>query len=93
MMRKAVGVIFVILLIMLPAAFMTWRVVSSQSVGCEVCMEFRGRSECRKALGPDRQSCQRTGTDNACALLASGMTESIACTRGTPRRVTFLDAE
>jgi len=82
----------VILLLFLPAAYMTWQVLSTPSVQCEVCMEFRGRSECRKALGPDRQSCQRTGTDNACGLLASGMTDSIACSRGTPLRVTFMDS-
>ncbi len=87
---KAVGVI---LLITFPAIFMTWRVISTTSVECEVCMEFRGRTECRRALGPDRKSCQRTGTDNACGLLASGMTDSIACSSRPPERVTFLESE
>ena len=85
------GALGVILLVTFPAIFMTWRVLSTSSVECEVCMEFRGRIDCRKALGPDKKSCQRTGTDNACGLLASGMTESIACTSTPPRRVTFLD--
>jgi hypothetical protein len=55
----------------------------------EVCMEFQGRQACRTASGPTREQAQRTAVDNACALISSGMTDSMACQRGTPVSVTW----
>lgn len=56
-------------------------------VGCEVCIEFHGRTECRSAAGPTAADARMTATSNACALLAAGMTESIACGNSVPRSV------
>jgi hypothetical protein len=62
---------------------------ASGRVSCEACLSYRGRTECRVALGPTREEATRTAIDNACALLASGMTESVECTTRTePLRVT-----
>ena len=52
---------------------------------CEVCMEFGGRTDCRTAKGPTKQEAMKTATDNACALLASGMNESMTCGRTPPK--------
>lgn len=54
---------------------------------CEVCIEFQGRTECHSAAGTTREEAQRTATESACALLASGMTESIRCSRTPPASV------
>lgn len=54
---------------------------------CEVCVEFNGRSKCRTAAGSTRQEAQRAATENACAFLASGMTESIRCAATPPTSV------
>ncbi len=54
---------------------------------CEVCIEFNGRSKCRSAAGSSREEAQRTATDNACSFLASGMTDSMACSHATPSSV------
>jgi hypothetical protein len=83
----------VVALVAGPAVYMTWRVLSQTVLECEVCIEFRGARQCRRAEGPDRESCQRTATDNACAFLASGMTDSIACSRTSPSSVEFSDSE
>ena len=83
----------VVLALLLPAAWMTWSVLSHTTVECEVCIEYRGGRQCRRAEGPDRTSCQRTATDNACAFLASGMSESISCSNTPPARVDFFDRE
>ena len=83
----------VALVLLLPAAWMTWSVLSHTSVACEVCIEYRGRQKCRRAEGTDRDSCQRTATDNACAFISSGMTESIACSNTPPARVEFFHAD
>ncbi|MGD9764319.1 MAG: hypothetical protein AB7V27_11435 [Candidatus Binatia bacterium] len=55
---------------------------------CEVCMTFAGGEVCRKATGTNEAEGLRTAVDNACALLASGMTESLRCQRTAPTSAT-----
>ena len=57
----------------------------------EVCMEFEGRSNCRTALGNTKEVALRTAIDNACALIASGMTQTIACSNTPPKSVKWLE--
>lgn len=63
----------------------------NREVSCEVCIEFRGRTACREALGPTHDEAVRTATDNACAFLASGMTDSVACQNTPPASVRCSD--
>jgi hypothetical protein len=57
----------------------------------EVCMEFGGRQACRTASASSRDQALRTATDNACAQISSGMTDSIACTQSMPKSVKWLE--
>ena len=57
----------------------------------EVCVEFQGRTNCRIASGPTRESALRTATDNACATIASGMTETMACGQKPPTSVKYFN--
>jgi hypothetical protein len=57
----------------------------------EVCVSFQGRTNCRVASGSTREQAVRAATDNACALLASGMTDSMACTSAPPISVKSLE--
>ncbi len=52
---------------------------------CTVCMDFAGRSICRTVTGKTEVEGLRTGIDNACANLTSGVTETLRCQRTTPR--------
>jgi hypothetical protein len=54
---------------------------------CEVCMEFEGASVCRTVTGKTEVEAVRTGIDNACAHLASGVTDSMRCQRTPPTSV------
>jgi hypothetical protein len=54
------------------------------AVECEVCMQFDGRAICRSASAARRDEALRSATNNACALLTSGMTNTIRCERGEP---------
>jgi hypothetical protein len=56
----------------------------------EVCMEFNGATSCRTASGSTEEFALRTATNNACATIASGVTDSIACDQATPKKVTWL---
>mgnify|MGYP005811269473 CR=1 FL=1 len=57
----------------------------------EVCLTFNGRQACRVASGASREEAVRTATDNACALIASGVTETMACGRTAPDSVKPLE--
>ena len=56
----------------------------------EVCMEYKGQTNCRTASGSTREFALRSATTNACAGIASGVTDSIACEQSSPTKVTWL---
>ena len=56
----------------------------------EVCMSFNGQTNCRTASGSTEEFALRSATTNACAPIASGVTESIGCEQARPARVTWL---
>lgn len=58
---------------------------------CEVCMSFKGATNCATASGVSREEAQRTATDTACAPISGGMTESIQCSNTPPDRVTWVE--
>ena len=57
----------------------------------DVCMEFRGQTNCRVASGATQESALRTAITNACALISGGVTDSQQCERSTPVSVKWLD--
>jgi len=56
----------------------------------EVCMTFNGRTACRTASGKDQEETLQTAVTNACADIASGVTDSIACERTAPSKETWV---
>ncbi|MGA2182770.1 MAG: hypothetical protein ABSH47_07050 [Bryobacteraceae bacterium] len=56
----------------------------------EVCMDYNGRTSCRTAAGSTEEFALRSATGNACALIASGVTDSMGCERTPPRSVRWL---
>lgn len=54
---------------------------------CEVWMEYRGHTEHRTGASATREDAVRSAVTSACATLASGMADSMACDRTPPRRV------
>lgn len=79
-----------LLVVALLLAAFVFIVLSSMSISeeaCVVCISYNGRMECRKASAATREEATRTAGDNACALLASGMTDTIACSNTLPSSV------
>ena len=71
------------------APVMGYVVYSSLDVSqyqCDVCMTFDGQQTCRTVTGKTEQEGIRTGITNACAMLTSGMTNSMRCERGEPAK-------
>lgn len=91
MKNKTVWIVLVFGLLFLIVMYTSTRNLSAHRV--EVCMEFRGQSTCRAASAATLEAAKRTATDNACAFLASGMSDSIACTNTQPQSVKVLDAK
>ncbi len=57
---------------------------------CEVCIRFRGESVCRTVEGATEQDARSAAITNACAHLASGVTDTMACEREMPTRTNCL---
>lgn len=55
----------------------------------EVCMQFNGNQSCRTAKGSTKELALRTAIQNACATIASGVTDSLACERAEPVKVIY----
>ncbi len=74
-------------------AFLFYSTKQQSQFRVEACMEFQGHSECRTASGPTEQQALRTASENACALISSGMTDSIACGNTPPKSVRWLSGK
>ena len=79
--------------ILFALAVLVYIVYSSMSQAghrVEVCITFNGRSNCRTASGATEEFARRTATSNACAELASGVTDSIGCENTPPTSILVL---
>ena len=56
----------------------------------QVCMEFQGRSVCKTVSAKSEQAALRSGSENACADIASGVTDTMRCEQSEPKSVRWL---
>ncbi|HXB72576.1 MAG TPA: hypothetical protein VNY05_30345 [Candidatus Acidoferrales bacterium] len=87
-MKKTVwlAVAFVVVVV----GFVVWTTFQGERVTCKVCIVFNGQRDCRTASAANRMEAQRTATTNACAQLASGVTDSGHCENTAPESVEWL---
>lgn len=64
-------------------AYIIYSSLGLAKVQCEVCMDFRGRTSCRPGIGANRDEAFATAKRVACADIAFGRDDSIACTELT----------
>jgi hypothetical protein len=83
-------IVFVLLGIGVFIGVLTYLTIGEKQLRVEVCVEFQGRKNCRIASGTSREAALRAATDNACATITSGMTESMACSHNPPASVKWL---
>jgi hypothetical protein len=79
--------------ILIVAAILGIMVYSSMNLAAhrvEVCINFRGIENCKTARGATQEDAVRTAITNACGEMASGVTDSMACTRLEPSKLTVL---
>jgi len=56
----------------------------------EVCVAYAGRTECRTASADTEDHALRSAQSNACALIASGVTDTMQCEHSNPTSVKWL---
>jgi|GEM_PF-1440292 len=62
-------------------AILVWQTLNLDAHTCEVCVEYRGKSRCRKVSGKTLEDARRGAITNACAFVSAGVTDSMACQR------------
>jgi hypothetical protein len=80
-----IAIAFVVLVVTLVVS----TTFQGERVRVEVCMAFRGQRDCRTAQARNRQDALRTAVTNACAQLASGVTDSGQCENTPPESITW----
>lgn len=65
--------------------FVVWSSLGAGGIRCEICLEFRGAEACRAVDGASEDEALAAARTNACAQLAAGVTDTLACERTTPR--------
>ena len=84
-MKKSVLLSILFLLVFL--GFVIYSTMNAGGVRCEVCITYQGRQSCRTASARSRELALRTATENACALISSGVTETNQCNNTPPDSV------
>lgn len=82
-----IGVVFVV-------ALLVYLMYSSMHIAkyrVEVCVAYKGGTNCRTASADSQDHALRSAQNNACATLASGVTDSMQCEHTTPTSVKWLE--
>ena len=74
----------------LVVGFVVLSTFRQERVRCQVCMSFNGHRDCRTASSTTQQEALRTAVSNACAQLASGVSETTQCESKPPDSVEWL---
>lgn len=76
-----------LLALVVSAAFVAVVIYRSLHVAgyrCELCLSFKGQRVCRAVEGSTEAEARSAALNNACAVLAAGVTETLACERTEP---------
>lgn len=79
--------LLVILILASFGGFLTYEMLKLGEIECSLCIEFKSQRHCSKALGPTEEEATDEAHRNACAILASGVTEVLACNRAQRQQI------
>lgn len=82
-----IGIAFVVLVLVV----LVYSSLHIAKYRVEVCVEFKGRNDCRTASADTQDHALRSAQSNACALLVSGVTEVMQCEHANPTSVKWLE--
>ncbi len=64
--------------------YLLFQTMTLQAARCEVCMQYKGKTKCRTVDAKTQEEARDGAIQNACAFLAAGVTDTLACTREKP---------
>jgi hypothetical protein len=70
-----------LVVLVLLGGFIVWSSLSVGGIRCEVCIDFNGGRACRSVDAASEAEALAGARTNACARLASGVTQTMACER------------
>jgi hypothetical protein len=87
-MKKPVlaGIIFVLIVL----GVIIYSSMNLAKVRVEVCMQFNGKTNCKTASAATEEFAIQAAITNACGEIAFGVTETVACGRTSPAKITRL---
>ena len=56
----------------------------------QLCMSYQGRSACKTVAAKSEAAALRSAAENACADIASGVTDTMRCNQAQPESVKWL---
>ncbi len=71
-------------------ALIAYSTFSGPRYRVNVCMSYAGRSTCKTVVAKTESAAIRAGTENACADIASGVTDTMRCQQTDPQTVRWL---
>lgn len=71
-------------------ALLAYSTLNGPRYRVEVCMSYQGRSACRIVNAKSEAAALRSGIENSCADIASGVTDTMRCQDATPQSVKWL---
>jgi hypothetical protein len=84
-----IGVSFVVLVLV----FLVYSSMHIAKYRVEVCVAYKGRSDCRTASADTQEHALRSAQSNACALLVAGVTEVMQCEHADPTSIKWLETK
>ena len=90
-MNKKLGLAVVIVVGVLLLGYMFYSSTSNVRYRVEVCVAFQGRTSCRTARADNQEHALRSAQSNACALIVSGVTDTMQCEHTNPTSVKWLE--
>jgi len=88
---RIVLVVAVVVFVVAALAAIIYSTMNLQAFTVESCITYNGRSGCGIAAGATREEALGSAATIACSGLASGMTESIECSRAEPDSIRWID--
>jgi hypothetical protein len=71
-------------------ALLVYSTVHGPRYRVEVCMVYQGRSACKTVAAKSEEGALRSGRENACADISSGVTDTVRCQNSDPQSIKWL---
>lgn len=84
-----IGIVFLVVVL----GFLVYSSMHVARYRVEVCVSYHGGNQCRTASADSQDHALRSAQSNACALLTSGVTETMQCERETPTSIKWLESK